>query len=108
MNGGDLVEEETGLRYEPQHPPQLEAAGVGWEASRGGTLTSRSIACGSPPGKQRLRSGSVTCQSPLLSSGSLGDVVLWLHVSGSLLVDLSVFVTVSSSRLTDLPTDRGV
>ncbi|CAB1440807.1 unnamed protein product, partial [Pleuronectes platessa] len=38
--GGDLVEEETGLRYEPQHPPQLEAAGVSWEASRGGTLTS--------------------------------------------------------------------
>ncbi|CAB1446933.1 unnamed protein product [Pleuronectes platessa] len=52
---GDLVEEETGLRYESQHPPQLEAAGVGWEASRGGMLTSR-IACGSPPGKQQ-RSG---------------------------------------------------
>ncbi|CAB1427503.1 unnamed protein product, partial [Pleuronectes platessa] len=39
--GGDLVEEETGLRYEPQHPPQLEAASVSWEASRGVTLTSR-------------------------------------------------------------------
>ncbi|CAB1425857.1 unnamed protein product [Pleuronectes platessa] len=38
LSGGDLVEEETGLRYEPQHPPQLEAAGVSWEASRGGTL----------------------------------------------------------------------
>ncbi|CAB1441397.1 unnamed protein product [Pleuronectes platessa] len=50
--------------------PQLEAAGVGWEASRGGTnqpvsgvrgrdlaekqsLRSGRIACGSPPGKQR-------------------------------------------------------
>ncbi|CAB1425620.1 unnamed protein product [Pleuronectes platessa] len=41
VRGGDLVEVETGLRYKPQHPPQLEAAGVSWEASRGGTLTSR-------------------------------------------------------------------
>ncbi|CAB1422365.1 unnamed protein product [Pleuronectes platessa] len=69
--GGDLVEEETGLHYEPQHPPQLEAAGVSWEASRGGT-----------PGERR-RSGREAKpafgvsheRQPLLSSGSLGDVV---------------------------------
>ncbi|CAB1457634.1 unnamed protein product [Pleuronectes platessa] len=39
--GGDLAEEETRVNYEPQHPPQLEAAGVSWGASRGGALTSR-------------------------------------------------------------------
>ncbi|CAB1455309.1 unnamed protein product [Pleuronectes platessa] len=39
--GGDLAEEETGVNYEPQPPPQLGAASVSWEASRGGTLTSR-------------------------------------------------------------------
>ncbi|CAB1448987.1 unnamed protein product [Pleuronectes platessa] len=77
--GGDLVEEETGLRYEPQHPPQLEAAGVSWEASRGGTLTSRSGSSSRltdlPTDRGEL-TGRISCRMPGLPAGGSGGRLL--------------------------------